>query len=262
MLDSRQQKPLYLTLEQHGIPCPDNDMKTRTAYGATTLPAEYYTSSAIFQKETESIFQEQWLCIGRESQLPHAGSYFLHQADGESIIVTRDQNNEVRAFYNVCRHRGTRMCTETTGDFKGKIQCPYHAWTYSLEGQLIGAPNMNEVNGFDRNEYPLHSVSTAVWEGFLFINFSKNPTSFEIMFAPILDRFRAWHLGELRVAHRIDYDIQSNWKLIFQNYSECYHCPKVHPMLSKLTPYRNTGINLEEGPILGGPMEMSAKGEA
>lgn len=235
-------------------------MKKRTAQGARTLPAEYYISEAVFREEAERIFTEQWLCLGRERQLNAPGSYFLHESDGESIIVTRDRDNQVRAFYNVCRHRGTRMCTEATGNFDGKIQCPYHAWTYGLNGQLLGAPNMNEVSGFDRSEYPLHSIAVTVWEGFIFINLSENPVPFIDVFAPILNRFQSWHLPELKVAHRIEYDIQANWKLILQNYSECYHCPKVHPMLSRLTPYQSTGINLDNGPILGGPMEMSVQG--
>jgi phenylpropionate dioxygenase-like ring-hydroxylating dioxygenase large terminal subunit len=234
-------------------------MKTRTAYGAMTLPAEYYVSDDVFREETDRIFRRQWLCTGRQSELPHPGSFKLHETNGESIIVTRALDG-IHAFYNVCRHRGTRLCTESTGEFPGKIQCPYHAWTYSLDGSLLGAPNMNEVSGFNRNHYPLSSVAVKVWEGFVFINLSENPIAFEDVFAPILNRFQLWRLSELRTVHRIDYDIQANWKLIFQNYSECYHCPKVHPMLSKLTPYRNTSIHLEEGAILGGPMEMSNKG--
>lgn len=224
-----------------------------------TLPGVYYTSDEIFRQELERIFYERWICIGRASQLPKPGSYFLHKIGNESILVTRNENEEIRAFYNVCRHRGTRLCTESTGQLNGKIQCPYHAWTYSLNGALLAAPNMTDANNFDKAELSLHSVSLAHWEGFLFVNLSLQPQSFEKEFQQILDLFGPYQLSELAPAHRIVYDIRANWKMIFQNYSECYHCPKVHPALARLTPYRNSSNLFEEGPFLGGAMSLRAE---
>src|SRR5688572_21613003 len=106
----------------------------RSTHGANTLPQKYFVSAQTFEEETRRIFCESWLCVGRSSSLPKPGAYFLVQRSGESIIVTRDDGLNARAFYNVCRHRGTQLCTEIEGQFTGKIQCPYHTWTYSLDG--------------------------------------------------------------------------------------------------------------------------------
>ncbi len=235
-------------------------MSKRFAQGASTLPQEYFVSEDIFEKETKRIFSKRWLCVGRSSSLFETGSYFLVERSGESIIVTRGDDGEAHAFYNVCRHRGTQLCTESNGQFNGRIQCPYHTWTYSLTGELLGAPNMKDVPGFDRGNYPLHSIAIAEWEGFLFINMDRNAEPFALAFEPLLHRFQAWQLKELRAAHTLTYEVKANWKLIFQNYNECYHCPTVHPLLAKLTPYKSALNHLDEGPFLGGPMQISMEG--
>ena len=126
--------------------------------GASTLPAEYYVDPAYFRREMESLFARMWICAGRSEQIARAGEFFVREVLGESIIVTRSPAGSVNAFYNVCRHRGTRLCTEHEGPFGGSIQCPYHAWTYDLDGRLIGAPHMEEVPHFRKDEYPLHRV--------------------------------------------------------------------------------------------------------
>ena len=236
-------------------------MPARTARNARTLPGEYYTADSIYRAESEKIFSRRWLYAGRVSRIPEPGSYFLCEVDDESIVILRDDESRVRAFFNVCRHRGTRICTESRGRLTSSIQCPYHSWTYSLDGRLIGAPSMKEVASFRKEDYPLHPVSVATWEGGVFINLAKDPAPFERAFAPLIDRFANWHIAELEVAHRLEYMVEANWKLIFQNYSECYHCPTLHPVLDGLTPHRESTNDLAEGPFLGGPMRMSrAKG--
>lgn len=129
-----------------------------------------------------------------------------------------------------------------------------------MDGRLIGAPNMHEVKSFNKTDYPLHSVPLAAWEGGIFINLASEPQPFIQAFAPLINKFTQWCLPELAVAHRVVYDVDANWKLILQNYSECYHCPNLHPILNQLTPYRNSSNDLEEGPFLGGPMRMSWNG--
>lgn len=235
-------------------------MYDRTSKGAKTLPGKYYTADSIYHLESDRIFTNEWLYAGRVSQLPAAGSYFLHKIDNESLIILRDQQNEIRAFYNVCRHRGTQLCTEASGRFSKSIQCPYHAWTYGLNGDLIGAPNMHEVPDFSKAEYPLHPVTLSTWEGGIFINLSAQPDPFDTAFAILDGKFGKWRLEELTVAHQVIYEVGANWKLIMQNYSECYHFPNLHPVLNKLTPYRNSYNDLEEGPFFGGPMRMSIEG--
>ncbi len=226
----------------------------RSAGGAHTLEAEYYVSPDIYRRETETIFRQRWLYAGRLEGLTEPGSFLLADMGGEQLIVLRDRQQQLRAHHNVCRHRGTRLCESPRGCFSNTIQCPYHGWTYDLEGKLIGAPNMPQ--DFDRRPYALHSACVDVWQGLLFLNSSRGAQSLQRALAAVWDRFGAWRLGELQVVQERVYDVEANWKLVFQNYSECYHCPTLHPHLNRLTPYRESSNDLEEGPILGGPMQL------
>jgi glycine betaine catabolism A len=241
------------------------------AAGAKTLEQKYFVSPEIFAEEQAKIFSKQWVLVGHQSQIADAGDYVVQQVIGESLIVIRDKSGVIRGFYNVCRHRGTRLCEDKTGQVRA-IQCPYHAWTYGLDGRLIGAPHMDDVPGFDKAEHSLHAVNLALWEGFIFVNLNAGGTrlrseatarqapgdfiSLERWFAPLAGKFSHWNMSILRLARRIEYDVRANWKLIFENYSECYHCPGVHPTLAKLTPYDSAENDLCEGPFLGGFMPI------
>lgn len=237
-------------------------IKATQAYhqGQLTLPQRYYLAPELYAEEQERIFARRWLCLGRAAELAQPGDFVVHSLAGESVLVVRGQDGVVRAFYNVCRHRGTRLCEAPHGRLSETIQCPYHAWTYTLDGALIGAPHMNEVAGFDKREYPLHAVPLASWEGFLFTNLATEPEPFERAFAPLIDRFRRFNLAGLRSARRIEYDVRANWKLVFQNFSECLHCPVIHPGLAKLTPYTSGENDLYDGPYLGGFMVITKDG--
>ena len=226
------------------------------ATGATTLPQAYFISPEIFAEEQETIFSAQWLLVGHQSQVARAGDFFVQEAAGESLIIARDKEGTIRGFYNVCRHRGTRLCEEQSGH-SATIQCPYHAWTYALDGKLVGAPHMDVVKNFAKSDYSLQPVNLALWEGFIFVNLSDGPAPLEEVFAPLMGKFSHWNLPRLRSARRIAYDVRANWKLIFENYSECYHCPGVHPALQKLTPYDLAENDLCEGPFLGGFMPIT-----
>jgi len=226
------------------------------AGGARTLPQRYFVSPEVLAEEGEKIFLKDWLLVGHQSQIPEAGDYFVQETAGESVIIVRDRSGVIRGFYNVCRHRGTRLC-EDLGGHSSTIQCPYHAWTYGLDGRLIGSPHMDEVPGFDRAQYSLHAVNLGLWEGFIFVNLAKKPRPLEEWFAPLAGKFSHWNLPRLRSVKRIEYDVKANWKLMFENYSECYHCPGVHPMLSKVSPYDSAENDLTEGPFLGGFMRIN-----
>jgi Rieske 2Fe-2S family protein len=242
--------------------------------GAKTLPAECYISPDVFAQEEDRIFRSEWLCVGREESLPCVGDFFTVERTGESLIVTRDAGGTVHAFYNVCRHRGTRLCSEASGHFTGSIQCPYHAWTYALDGELKVARNMAEVPGFDRAEYPLKEAAVALWEGFIFVNLHvilsasttlstgsvEGQDEFERVFAPVIGRFSRWNVANLQTARSITYELACNWKLVFLNYSECYHCPLVHPQLDKLSPSDSGHNDLSEGAFLGGYSELRDRG--
>ncbi|HWC74906.1 MAG TPA: aromatic ring-hydroxylating dioxygenase subunit alpha [Gemmatimonadales bacterium] len=239
-------------------------LKTVESYrqGAKTLPGRYYTSPEVFAEEQERLFRHHWICIGRDAALASSGDYVVVDIAGESIIVLRDQSGERRAYYNVCRHRGTRLCETPQGRLSETIQCPYHAWTYALDGRLIGAPHMNEVEGFDKKSYPLHRVALAEWEGFLFVNLDPAAVPAEQWFAPLAGRFAQYNLPAVRTVRRIEYAVRANWKLILQNYNECLHCPTIHPELSTKLPYTSGANDLIEGPFLGGYMEIKAPNES
>ncbi len=223
--------------------------------GARTLDARWYLSGDVFAQEQQRIFSRAWICAGRSSQLPQPGSFIAPEIAGESLIIIRDAAGSAHAFYNVCRHRGTRLCTQPHGRFKGAIQCPYHAWTYGLDGALLTARNMESVPGFDRRSYPLHEAALVEASGFLFVALQPQ-TPFETQLEPFFEHVERWGLDRLRSAHRIRYEAACNWKLVFQNYSECYHCPVIHPQLERLSPWDSGRNDLMEGPILGGYMTL------
>ena len=226
--------------------------------GAKTLPQRYFASPKIFTEELQRIFATNWVLVGHQSQLAEPGDYFLAEVGGESLIVAKDQRSTIRAFYNVCRHRGARLCEELNGH-SAAIQCPYHAWTYALDGRLLGAPHMDETPGFNKAEYPLKPARLGLWEGFIFLNLAPKAfgASLEKCFEPLGGKFSHWNMAALRSAKRIEYDVRANWKLMFQNYSECYHCLGVHPELSKISPSDSAENDLTEGPFLGGFMRIN-----
>jgi Rieske 2Fe-2S family protein len=242
-------------MEANVIPAFRKTPKT-FASGATTLPQKYFVSPEIFAEEQERIFSRHWLSVGHQSQIAEPGDYIVPEVTEESLIVIRDKSGEIRGFYNVCRHRGTRVCEEASGHASA-LQCPYHGWTYGLDGRLIGAPHMDEVPGFAKAKYSLHTVNLAIWEGFIFVNLAEDAMPLEEWFAPLAGKFSHWNLARLRSVKRVEYNVRANWKLMFENYSECYHCPGVHPMLSKVSPYDSAENDLTEGPFLGGFMRIN-----
>lgn len=232
-------------------------MKNRSSFGQHTLDRECFVSHEVYALEHERIFFRTWLLAGHVSQLENAGDYFLYELENESVIVLRDQAGAIRAFHNHCRHRGSRLCREKQGTIGNALVCPYHAWSYGLDGKLRNVPAMSEVAGFTAADYPLHSVALHEWEGFIFLNFAKQPKPFDEALPGLSGRFKQWQTTELRAADRRIYEVDANWKMFVHNFSECYHCPLAHPQLNKLTPFRNSENDLDEGPVLGGPMWMS-----
>jgi len=222
-----------------------------------SMPQKYFVSPEIFADEQKKIFANEWLLVGHQSQIARAGDYIVQRVNGESLIVIRDKRGGMNGFFNVCRHRGSRLI-ENDGGNCAAIQCPYHAWTYGLDGRLLGAPHMDEVSDFDKADYPLHEVNLGLWEGFIFVNLSNKPQPLEKWFAPLKRKFSHWNMSVLRPAKRIEYDVSANWKLMFENYSECYHCPGVHPQLQKVSPYDSAENDLHKGPFLGGFMKINA----
>ncbi len=237
-------------------PAPVEFRPAAAPAGARTLPGRSYCSEAVFAAETERLFAAHWLAVARAQRLPHPGDFLTVPVAGESPLLLRGGDGRPRAFYNVCRHRGARLCETDAGRHRESLRCPYHGWTYGLDGRLVAAPHLQGARGFDPAEYPLHPVALTEWEGFLFVNLDPEPEPFSRALAPLLNRFTAWNIGGLRRAHRIEYDVRANWKLLIENYSECYHCTRIHPQLCRLSPPRSGRNDLLEGPVLGGYMDL------
>ena len=197
--------------------------KQKTNY---SLDQEFYIDQHIFDLDVKNIFSKQWVFVGHVSRIPNYGDYFLFNIGKESIIIVRDKNNEVHAHYNVCRHRGSHICLENEGNSKVLI-CPYHAWTYNLDGSLRGARLMDK--DFNKNDWHLHKCNSKIFEGLIFINLSEHPNDFEEFIAPT-KKFIEFHgLEDAKIAHRQYYPTEGNWKLTLDNFHECYHCQPSHP---------------------------------
>jgi Rieske 2Fe-2S family protein len=240
------------------MPDPDVIVKPRDVMpvSGVTLPASYYVDDRFFEREIDRLFRTMWVCAGREEEIDRPGQFVLRDLAGDSIIVTRSNDGTVHAFHNVCRHRGTRLCTDAAGAFAGSIQCPYHAWTYGLDGRLIGAPHMDEVPHFRKEDYPLHAVHADVWDGHIFLNVSASPDPLAAQLASLPEKFRPWKMETLRLGRRIVYDVRANWKLIIQNYNECLHCPNLHPALNKLSHYLSGENEPLSATYMGGRMDL------
>ena len=214
----------------------------------------------MFDRERTELFARSWVCAGRESDVPAAGSTKIIELFGESIIVARLKDGSLRAHYNVCRHRGARICGDDSkwglalrgGATGGFIRCPYHQWTYELDGRLRHAPQLSDSDDFDPSEFSLRPVGVAVWGGFLFLNLT--PESGDIVSRTLSDelgpaprRLANYPLASLQTAQTITYDVNANWKAIAENYNECYHCGGVHPELCTVVPVFKSGggLNLD-----------------
>ena len=227
----------------------------------STLPRDCYLSPDAFAREKERIFCEQWFCVGREEEVPNPGDYLLLDVAGESILLVRSREGALHAHYNVCRHRGSQLvlgveakpfrqgpdgakaCLGATGTFTSGIKCPYHAWTYNLDGTLRTAPFLEDGDGFRREELPLYRVGISSWGGFVFLKLSpENGGTLAEQLGSAPERVRRYPLAELRTARRIHYEVAANWKVILENYNECYHCGAVHPELCRVVPaFRQKG---------------------
>lgn len=220
-----------------------------------TLPRRYYTDPENFRSEMETFFYGMWVCVGRSEQLASEGKFFLREVAGESIIITRNERGVVHAFHNVCRHRGTQLCRQAEGKFPGRIQCPYHGWTYGLDGKLLGAPHLDDC-GFRREEYPLHAVGAEEWAGHIFVNLAKRREPLRKQLGELPEKFAPWGMQNLRMHKRMVYDVKANWKLIVQNYNECLHCPLLHPALHRITDYLSGENDRPHAGYIGGSMEF------
>jgi Rieske 2Fe-2S family protein len=226
---------------------------------ARLLPPRVFHDRAVFEFESERWFGRTWLSAGRDADFETPGTYALVDVAGESVIIVRGRDGVLRAFHNVCRHRGSTLVDPPDTDGAGHVvrfQCPYHAWIYELDGSLRRAPHTDELIDFDAADNELLPVALQTWAGFVFVNLDPSATGLSDYLADLPALVSDYPIVSLRRAKRIEYEVAANWKVIGENYSECYHCPGVHPQLNRLSPY-DRGRNLEShGPWAGGWMEL------
>jgi glycine betaine catabolism A len=214
-----------------------------------SLPSSWYRSEQVLAIEKERIFCREWICVAREEELAEPGAFRVIDVLGESVIVLRNREGVLRAFYNVCRHRGSRLCREPGtarlpgGIAGGRITCPYHQWTYDLDGRLLSAPYLTSDAAFDRTLFNLYPVAADSWGGFVFLNLTPAAaTPLLKQLDGIPGRLARYPLAELRIGHTLRYEVAANWKVLCENYNECYHCAGVHPELCAVVPaFRERG---------------------
>jgi Rieske 2Fe-2S family protein len=220
-----------------------------------SLPKASFTSESEFRRERDAILFADWFCIGRAERLAGPGDYLTADVAGESVIVVRGEDGVLRGFYNVCRHRGSRLVppedcepvSQTgTGCFAGSIRCPYHAWTYGLDGTLRSAPFLPDLRNH-RAALALHPVDVDTWGGFVFTRLEPAAgPSLPAALGQIPGRVGAYELDGLRTGARLRYEVAANWKVVLENYNECYHCGPVHPELCELVPdFARTGGDVD-----------------
>jgi Rieske 2Fe-2S family protein len=208
-----------------------------------TLPGSYYSDPEIFATEQEQIFETMWFCAVSSADVGTPGAFRTVQVGRENVLITRSRTGEARAFFNICRHRGAQLCTEESGEVKRAFQCPYHAWTYDLDGKLVAAPNLTKMPDIDRVEYGLRKIHVREWLGYVWVCVADEAPSFEdtVMHSVRsrlgdIESIEAYGVERLELGRRITYDVKANWKLIIENFMECYHCATIHPELTEVLP--------------------------
>ena len=210
----------------------------------SSFPNHWHYDEEHYRKELEVFWYSMWVYACRSEEIDSSRDYRVVTIGDQNVIVTRDLKGNVRAFHNTCRHRGSILCTQDEGRFEGgSIVCPYHAWTYSLEGDLIATPHQLESADFDKKDYSLYSVAAGEWGGFVFVNLAGDRAApLEISLGDAPSRLKNYRFQDLRLGFRYVADLKANWKLWFENFTECFHCPSVHPELISLVPIFAKGL--------------------
>lgn len=218
-----------------------------------TLSRDAYVGQEWYEREVDRVFESQWFAVGRVEEIPEPGDHLVVDVAGESVIVTRLRDGGLAGYFNLCRHRGSRLTNDagkpsqevigSSGTFKGSIQCSYHAWAYSFDGRLRAAPFLDEEDGLHKEDLSLHAVGVETWGGFMWVHLRpETAAAVGAQFMETETYLANYPLTDLRAAARIVYPVAANWKAIVENYNECYHCGPVHPELVELVPaFRQRG---------------------
>ncbi|TGD85550.1 aromatic ring-hydroxylating dioxygenase subunit alpha [Mycolicibacterium sp. CH28] len=248
--------------KQYPAPVPADDLAAALApFGQSRmLPREAYVDPAVFEWEKHNIFSG-WHCVGHAADLDGVGAQKAVGSGPNGILLVRGEDNQVRAFANVCRHRGHEMLACGGSAKRRGIVCPYHSWSYKLDGQLRKAPGFDATAGFEPDRFGLTELRLVNWHGYLFVDPSGTDVDFDLHVAGLEDIVGPYRPEELTVVARHSYELETNWKVIAENYQECYHCAAIHPELSKISP-PTSGENIDlPGDWMGGWMSMIDEAE-
>ncbi|MEM1402707.1 MAG: aromatic ring-hydroxylating dioxygenase subunit alpha [Pseudomonadota bacterium] len=212
--------------------------------GRFGLDPYFYRSEFVYARELRNLVFRSWIYAGHISEVCKAGDFLTVEVDQDSIIVTHGKDGVIRAFANTCRHRGARVCAERSGNTK-RFVCPYHAWTYDLDGALHSARHMDARDDFDRSEYALKSLRVCIYMGLIFINGDPDASDFESPLSAIEKPLGAYQLEQAKIAHRQTYRITANWKFCLENYLECYHCGPAHKAYARMHTLQDTYERVE-----------------
>ena len=214
----------------------------------TSFTREEYTTAEAFAKEMSDIYEKRWCYVGRADQLTHIGDRLVANVGNESVIAVRNRDGVLRAYFNVCQHRGSQLCDASGSGHGAAITCPYHAWSYSLDGKLVGAIH-HDKESFDRDGISLSPVKIDEWQGLLFVNLDSNAEPlidwFESLYSKPRD-LEQFKIGTLKSVFTSTDEVQANWKVLVENYSECLHCSVVHPELCETVPVYKTGKTTQD----------------
>jgi Rieske 2Fe-2S family protein len=237
---------------------PDGVSRSTESFGhGFTLPGEAYTSPAVFAWEQEQFFERAWVCLGREEEAGQPGDYRAARMGRQGILLTRDAGGRLHALFNVCRHRGHELLEPGASANAHAIRCPYHGWVYELDGRLKSATRFGDVPCFEAAESGLVPVRAESWNGWIFVNVDGQAPPFDAWTGQ-LTRLAAAHApGGLRIGARSSYEVAANWKIITENYHECYHCPQIHPQLCRVSPPDSGQNPPQDAAWIGGSMELA-----
>jgi Rieske 2Fe-2S family protein len=222
---------------------------------ATMLPPRAFTGEDVLAWELDTIFRD-WVCVGHVSGVREPGAFVTRQLGPDSVLVVGGEDGRPRAFLNVCRHRGARIVSEAEGSVRRRLRCPYHAWSYGLDGGLVAAPHMDGVEDFDRACNGLLEVRCEVARGLVLIDLSGAAPDVAEHLGELDSHLERYRLASLERAAQKSYHIAANWKGIAENYNECLHCPGVHPELNALSDYRSGEEVVGTGAWCGGSMTL------
>lgn len=200
---------------------------------ALALDPYFYRSHVIYQAELDSILYKSWLYAGHISQLPNKGDYFLFELGEDSVIISRNKDGAVLAMHNVCRHRGSRVCEDKSGNRK-RFVCPYHGWVYNIDGSLFSARDMENIDDFSRDNFGLKKLRIEIFQGLIFINCDNDAADFQKSLGKIRIQLGAYNLENAKIAESKIYQVDANWKFCLENYLECYHCASSHKDYARL----------------------------